>query len=489
MICVLILTLLLVYILYRVQKNVHLPPGPLNLPVVGSLLYLDPKQPHLTLTKWAKKYGPVFGMNLGSVYTVVLTDPKTIKSVFSKDVTTCRAPLYVTHGIMKGYGIVCSEGDLWKDQRKFIYNSLRQFGAAKISENKEKMEELIMENVLDFINHIKEMGLEVYIEPLEPLRHNIGSIMNQIVFGHSWSREDETWNWLQNLQEEGIKLIGVAGPLNFLPFLRYIPMFKRTMDFLISGKLKTHKLYQDLIKKQCENIISEDYNNLIQAFIIEKEKRKDTKDIEKFYNDQQFYHLLADIFGAGLDTTLTTLRWYLLFMATNPQHQDILRQQIEEEVGNRLVKLSDIHSLPWLEASIAETQRIRSVVPLGIPHGTQEEFKIGKYKIPKQTMIVPLQWAVHMNEEVYENPNEFNPKRFLSKQGQFIKNPNFIPFQTGKRMCIGDEFARMILYLFGSNIIQNFRLTVKDKESVDLTGECGITLNPKHQKILFQKLF
>lgn len=92
------------------------------------------------------------------------------------------------------------------------------------------------------------------------------------------------------------------------------------MDFLIDGKEKTHKIYQKIIEEQAEVLkdraLDDDLatnnnsvTNIVQAFLAEKERRKDEPEvIERFYNDQQFYHLLADIFGAGLDTTLTTLR-------------------------------------------------------------------------------------------------------------------------------------------------------------------------------------
>lgn len=70
-----------------------------------------------------------------------------------------------------------------------------------------------------FLQFVKEKGKEVRLDPLEGLRHSLGSVINVIVFGKSWSRDDETWKWLQHLQEEGTKHIGVAGPLNFLSFL------------------------------------------------------------------------------------------------------------------------------------------------------------------------------------------------------------------------------------------------------------------------------
>jgi ecdysteroid 25-hydroxylase CYP306A1 len=117
-------------------------------------------------------------------------------------------------------GLICAEGELWKDQRKFVHNTLKSMGASRIGQNRVKMQNLIMRHVSRLVQHIKNQGDEVTLDPLEPLRHSLGSAINEMVFGKSWSREDATWKWLQHLQEEGTKQIGVAGPLNFLPFLR-----------------------------------------------------------------------------------------------------------------------------------------------------------------------------------------------------------------------------------------------------------------------------
>lgn len=86
-------------------------------------------------------------------------------------------------------------------------------------------------------------------------------------------------------------------------------MYRKTMDFLMEGKLETHKVYQQLIDEQEKFMKSVDYasnENLIQAFLQERRRRNGTDN--EYYCDQQFYHLLADVFGAGLDTTLTTMR-------------------------------------------------------------------------------------------------------------------------------------------------------------------------------------
>lgn len=88
----------------KYDDKLNLPPGPKCLPIVGYLPWLDAKAPHESLTLVSQKYGKICGLWMGSVYTVLLSDPKIIRQTLAKDIFSGRAPLYVTHGIMKGYG-------------------------------------------------------------------------------------------------------------------------------------------------------------------------------------------------------------------------------------------------------------------------------------------------------------------------------------------------------------------------------------------------
>lgn len=103
-----VITVIVLIGIYHILKKRNLPNGPWGLPILGYLPFLNPKAPHETLTHLSRKYGNIFGLYLGSVYTVVLSDASLIFAAFSKDKVTGRAPLYVTHGIMGGYGkLIC----------------------------------------------------------------------------------------------------------------------------------------------------------------------------------------------------------------------------------------------------------------------------------------------------------------------------------------------------------------------------------------------
>ncbi|XP_055683659.1 cytochrome P450 306a1 [Lutzomyia longipalpis] len=474
-----IFAVIAVAVTLRLFRQRNTPPGPWGLPIVGSLFTLDSQKPYLTLTKLSEKYGKIFGLHLGSVYTVVLSDSALIRDVLKREEFTGRAPLYLTHGIMGGYGLICSEGNLWRDHRKMTINWLKMLGMAKYNENRNSLETRILNGVNGMINEMDgQIGKEMDLMPV--LQHHLGNILNDLIFGVKYKSDDSTWRYLQHLQEEGVKHIGVSGPINFLPFLRHIPHFRRTIQFLLDGKAKTHKIYGNLVAK-ANNEGRKD--NILSLFLQEKSKQAQlvAGNSEKLWSDEQLKHVLADLFGAGLDTTNSTIRWILLYMAKNPEVQ----RKVHQEMFRALTtcpRLEHYDDLPYLRACIAEGQRIRSVVPVGIPHGTNEDTKISGYRIPKGTMILPLQWAVHMNPQIWNNPEDFSPERFIDANGQFQASQHLIPFQTGKRICLGEELARMLMFLTVGNILYNFQLSCVAED--DISGICGITLTPPDHKLI-----
>lgn len=97
--------------------------------------------------------------------------------------------------------------------------------------------------------------------------------------------------------------------------------------------------------------------------------------------------------------------------------------------------------------------------------------------------------AVHMDPELWNEPEEFRPTRFLSAEGKVCKPEYFMPFGVGRRMCLGDVLARMELFLFFSSLLHTFDLRLPEGASLpSLRGNAGVTVTPDPFKVcLFRK--
>lgn len=135
--------------------------------------------------------------------------------------------------------------------------------------------------------------------------------------------------------------------------------------------------------------------------------------------------------------------------------------------------------MPYTEATIMEVQRLSMVVPLAIPHMTSEKTVLQGYTIPKGTVVIPNLWSVHRDPAIWEKPDDFCPDRFLDDQGQLLKRETFIPFGIGKRVCMGEQLAKMELFLMFVSLMQSFTFALPEgSEKPIMTGRFGLTLAP-----------
>lgn len=110
--------------------HLKLPPGPMGLPFLGYLPFVG-REIHLTLTSLSERYGPIYQIFLGSIRVVVLNDASLVRQAFKQPVFSGRPDTQLTR-ILQGYGIVNSEGALWKEQRAFLHSALRKLGAKSL---------------------------------------------------------------------------------------------------------------------------------------------------------------------------------------------------------------------------------------------------------------------------------------------------------------------------------------------------------------------
>uniref|UniRef100_A0A672U095 Uncharacterized protein n=1 Tax=Strigops habroptila TaxID=2489341 RepID=A0A672U095_STRHB len=186
----------------------------------------------------------------------------------------------------------------------------------------------------------------------------------------------------------------------------------------------------------------------------------------------------------GTETTSTTIRWALLFMAKYPEIQGtISKTEIDAVIGQaRQPALQDRNNMPYTNAVIHEVQRKGNIIPFNVPRLTTKDTFVDGFLIPKGTIMVTNLTSVMFDKNVWETPDTFNPGHFL-KDGQFWKSEYFMPFSIGKRSCLGEVLARAELFLFFTSLLQKFTFQAPPDTTLSLKVQLGITVAPQPYKI------
>lgn len=148
------------------------------------------------------------------------------------------------------------------------------------------------------------------------------------------------------------------------------------------------------------------------------------------------------------------LQWILI----HPEIARKIQEEIEINVGGgRLPCLDDRRNLHYTEAAVREILRLETLVPSDVPHSAMVDSKIMGYTVPAGTIVVPSLYAFHNDTSVWDEPRKFKPERFLDSKGKLsLKKDISLPFGAGKRLCAGETFARNMLFLMISSLLQNF---------------------------------
>ncbi|NXY20437.1 CP2DH protein, partial [Atrichornis clamosus] len=438
-----------------------------------------------------KKFGNIFSLQNCWTNLVVLNGYKTVKeALVHRSEDFADRPCFPIYEHM-GYGknsegnqisdiswsstipgiIIARYGHVWKEIRRFTLSTLRNFGMGKKS-----LEDRVVEEAGFLCSAVKsEEGNSFDIHFL--VNNAVCNMICTIVFGERFNYGDETFKKLSQLFENSLKEETGFLPqlLNVVPILVRIPgvpqkLFKEQKAFM--------NFIDVLINKHVETWNPAYTRDLIDAFLKEMEKGKTAEDNGFHYKNLRL--VAADLFGAGSETSSTTLRWALLYMLLHPEIQSKVQAEIDKVIGReRSPTMKDQASMPYTNAVIHEAQRCGDIVPAGLPHMTYRDTELQGFFIPKGTTIIINLSSVLKDETVWEKPNEFYPEHFLDANGQFVKPEAFLPFSAGRRACPGELLARMELFLFFTTLLQKFTFVLpEDQPRPREDGHFALTNSP-----------
>ncbi|XP_075116664.1 cytochrome P450 2G1-like isoform X5 [Leptodactylus fuscus] len=443
-----------------------MPPGPTPLPILGNILQLNGKALFQSFNKLSEKYGPVYTIYLGMDPTVILCSCDAVKEALIDNAEDFAARGPIT-GLGKLFyflsGVVGSNGERWKQMRRFSLMTLRNFGMGKRS-----IEQRIQEEAQFLMEEFRKSNSQ----PLDPTFYfskAVSNVICSVVFGSRFEYEDKEFLKLLNFLNQTFKgFSSIWGQMyNFYPkVMGAIPGPHHNIFKSING---VKEFITKRVQMHKESLDPSDPRDFIDCFLMRMEQEKDNPDTE--FHMQGIVNTTLDLFGAGTETVSTTLRYGLMILLKYPDVEERIHQEIDQVIGrDRAPCIEDRSQMPYMEAVIHEIQRFIDLLPLGFPHKVTRDLMFRGFLIPKDTNVFPVLSSVLRDPKQFKNPNQFNPGHFLDDKGKFRRNDGFMPFSSGRRICAGEGLARMELFLFFTTILQNFTLhSPVDIEEIDLS--------------------
>jgi cytochrome P450 family 110 len=394
---------------------------------------------------------------------IFVNNPQAIQEILTNDRKKYIAPGKL-NGILRpligDYSTIMIDGDRHRKRRQLVMPSfhgdrMKSYGELIVNLTKKVMDELPVNQTFLARDKMQEISMQVILES---------------VFG---LYEGERCQQLKNLMEEMSQLFRSPFSSSFLFFKglqKDLGAWSPWGKFIRDRAKIDELLYAEIAERRANPDPSR--IDILELLMSAKDENGEG------LNDQELRDELMTLLVAGNETTANAMSWGLYWS----HHLRETRQKILQELNNTS-DTAKIFKLPYLTAFCNETLRIYPVAMLTFPRVAQEDTEILGHAIKKEAILTGCIYLVHQREDLYPQPKEFRPERFLERQ---FSPYEFIPFGGGARRCIGEALALFEMKLVLATILSSYQLELVDSQP-EKPRRRGVTLSPaKGVKMLFK---
>ncbi|KAL9166501.1 hypothetical protein ABFS82_05G033600 [Erythranthe guttata] len=458
----------------------NLPPGPNPLPLIGSLHLLG-DQPHKSLTRLSKIYGPIMHLRLGFVHTVLVSSAAMAKEVMQNHdlVFSGRTvPDAIRAHDHSSYSVIwLPVAARWRSLRKTINSNI--FSGNSLEGNRQLRHKKV-EELIEYCRTNSQSGTAVDVGGAA-FRTSLNILSNTIFsrdltdpFSDS-SKEFKELIW--NMMVEA----GKPNLVDFFPLLRKFDLqgIRRRMTVHFG---KVIDLFSDLIDERLEKMKSGEYDptgDVIDVLLAAGEKNPE--EIDRIHIER----MCLDLFAAGTETTSSTVEWAMAEALKNPETMKRAKAELAEVIGaGKIVDEADIPRLPYLRCMLKETLRIHPPAPFLIPRRAERDVVVCGYTVPENSQVFVNAWAIGRDPEIWEEPLVFKPERFLESEVDFRgRDFELVPFGSGRRICPGLPLAARVLPVVVGSLLNSFDWKIEGgvtAAELNMDEKFGITLQRAH---------
>ncbi|KAK1402322.1 p450 domain-containing protein [Heracleum sosnowskyi] len=475
----------------------HLPPGPTSLPILGNLLWLQKPLSDIEqiLQTLKLKYGPIITLKIGS-RTSIFINSHTLAhtalvengAVFADRPSPPPTSKFLScdqHNITSaGYGAT------WRLFRRNLSSEILHPSRVKAFSH-------AREWVLNVLLHRLSGGVEekVGVRVVDDFQFAMFGLLVLMCFGDKL--EEKEIKEIQRVERGLLLSLRRFSVLDFWPKLGKVLFYRRWSE-LKELRRNQENVLIPLIKSRLEKLQSGfDQEEGVTAYVDTLLKLKLPEEGDRKLSFNEIVGLCSEFLNAGTDTTTTALQWIMANLVKYPEIQRKVYDEIVRVKGKCpglvgdgkmvVVEEEDLQQMPYLKSVVLETLRVHPPGHFVLAHSVTKEVEFDGYVIPKDARINFMVAEMGRDQKVWDDPMEFKPERFLTKNGDLdafditgSRGIKMMPFGVGRRICPGLNLALLHLEYFVANLVWYSEWKAPDGVPVDLSEKPEFTVVMKY---------
>ena len=439
-------------------------PGPRGLPLLGNALQIDTTRLHLIAEKWSRTYGDYFRFRIGPRQIVVLANPEAIAAAlrdrpdgFQRTSRLTR----ISHE-MGFNGLFSAGGDAWRKQRPMV---MAGFDPARIKAYFPGLVK-VTERFARRWQRAAEARAPIDLQA-DLMRYTV-DVTAGLAFGADINTIESDEDVIQAHLDKIL-------PSLFKRLMAPFPYWRWFRDKKLQGHLEALQsavadfIAQARARMDANPELRAHPTNLIEAMIAARDTQGSGVD------DRDVAGNVLTMLLAGEDTTANTLAWMIYLLSRQPE---ALRRAREEVAAKNLQRYEDVSALPFVEACINETMRLKPVAPIIMLEPIRDT-KAADIELPAGTLVMCLMRAGATDERRFADAQAFDPDRWLSGHSATSAKRVAMPFGAGPRLCPGRYLAMLEMKMVIAMLLQRFEIvSVSAPNGGEAKEHLAFTMSP-----------
>jgi cytochrome P450 len=366
---------------------------------------------------------------------------------------------YQKLAMMLGQGLVTSDGDFWRRQRRIAQPTFHRDRIAGFAEVMARRAQALA-NEWEASVRRGESVVDVSADLTRVILGIIGETMLSYDMNQDADRLGPSLTWLLcNVTDR------ITGFVDF-PLAIPTPNNLRFRRELAAMDTAVYRIIEERRRDAQEK------PDLLSMFMAARDEDTGERMTDKQLRDEIMTMLLA-----GFETTVNTLNWMFHAIAKAPDVGRKLHEELERELNGRAPTLADLPRLTYTKMVVDEALRLYPPVWI-MARSVKNDDEIDGFHIPGGSYVFICPYIVNRHPSVWENPEGFDPERFAPGRIDAIPKKAYIPFATGPRACIGKAFALLEMQITLATLWQRFRLDLLPTRPIDM--DASWTLRPQN---------